>query len=117
MEAKVKCGQQAGGQERQRRALELFRAGKTWRQIGVVVGVTAGAAYNLVLRARTAVCDHVPRSWADRRERVAVAIGGKRCERCGLRGPHECLRGDATARKVADEPSGGWRVAARSTGT
>lgn len=61
--------------------LDLLETGLTPRQVGRRLGVTANAVYNVRRRALG------PSRGPDR----VTVPDAPPCDRCGLRGPHECL--------------------------
>lgn len=86
------------------RALELRLEGLTLAQIGQRMGCTWGTAASMihVTKKRLGIC--VPRPTRAQKPEVCDAAIDRTagCRACGLRGEHECLRGDATARRAAE---------------
>lgn len=82
--------------EQPAQALALFQAGATVQAVADSLGVGKERARQIrkVLR-RTGVLvipdERRGAKPAAARERQPVVIGGKRCPRCYLRGPHKCL--------------------------
>jgi hypothetical protein len=84
--------------ERSRQAYELYRAGKTSREIGLLMDVLQTTAINLVRTGRMNAGDY---STIRGRRPRPIVMGLHRCRRCGLRGDHVCI----DVRFYVDAPS------------